>query len=276
MIWGVHLSDGVIEPVGWITGWIIAAVMLAWSARGLDDRTIPRVGLMTAVVFVASQIHLPLGFTSVHLLLNGVVGVTLRRHAPVALAVGLAMQSWLFSHGGPIALGLNIVIYSIPALLAGFLVPSLVRSEWLHRPAIRFLAVFLVTLLWLATVTLAIQSLGLSRDQRLELLAHPVETWLTVPGVITSIVGLAIAAGFAERWLERDPNFAVGLLLGAGTAYLTIGLNSLVLSLAAIESVQSMAGIVWIVNLPVIAVESVAVGFTVPILIRAGLLGSSA
>jgi len=115
----VHISDGVLDPAWWIGGFAVLALGLALSLWKLDERDIPRLGVLTAAFFVASQIHIPIGVISVHLLLNGLVGVILRSRAAIAIAVGLAMQALLFGHGGLTTIGINFCVLAIPAWLAG-------------------------------------------------------------------------------------------------------------------------------------------------------------
>lgn len=116
---GVHLADGVLVPGAEFAGFAVAGLLLTWSAWEITDDEIPRVGVFTAALFVASQVHLPLGGTSVHLLLNGLVAVVLGRRAALAIAVGLGLQAVLFAHGGVFSLGVNVVNYAAPAVLGG-------------------------------------------------------------------------------------------------------------------------------------------------------------
>lgn len=126
----VHLSDGAITEPWLVGGFAVAAVLLAFSYRGLTEEWVPRIGVLTAAFFVASSIHIKLVIlpTSVHLILNGLVGVVLGRRAPLAVTVGLALQYLLLAHGGLSTLGLNVCIIGIPAVLAGQLFPLLRRA----------------------------------------------------------------------------------------------------------------------------------------------------
>ena len=54
-----------------LTVLVLLALFAAWRIR---EDEIPRVALVTAAFFVASLIHVRVGPTSVHLLLNGLVG----------------------------------------------------------------------------------------------------------------------------------------------------------------------------------------------------------
>src|SRR5918995_371836 len=100
MVFGVHLSDGVIAGPWLTAGWVMAAGLVVVASWRIGDAEIPRVGVLTAAFFVGSQIHLPLGGVSAHLLLNGLLGVVLGLRAGLAIAVGLLLQAFLFGHGG--------------------------------------------------------------------------------------------------------------------------------------------------------------------------------
>ena len=121
LLLAVHISDGLLEPAWLVGGFVVLAIGLGSALYKLDERDIPRIGVLTAAFFVASQNLLPLGLISVHLLLNGLVGVVLRRRAAIAIAVGLTMQALLFGHGGRTTIGVNFCVLAIPAYLCGAL-----------------------------------------------------------------------------------------------------------------------------------------------------------
>lgn len=117
----MHLADGVM-PTGLALSCAAASLTLAaWSVRRIPERDLPRVAVMTAAFFVAALVHVPLGPTSVHLLLPGMVGVLLGPAAFTAIALGLVLQSLLFQFGGLTALGGNILVMGLPALACGLL-----------------------------------------------------------------------------------------------------------------------------------------------------------
>jgi cobalt/nickel transport system permease protein len=121
----VHISDGVLSPAWWGAGAVLAALLLLPALFRIADDEIPRIGLLTAAFFVASSIHVKVGATSVHLILNSLVGVVLGRRAPLAVSVGLLLQAWLLAHGGFTTIGVNSVVICVPALLAAGLFPLL-------------------------------------------------------------------------------------------------------------------------------------------------------
>lgn len=118
-LFAVHISDAVLTPWAWIAANIIAGLGLAAACRGLNDELVPRLGLCTAVIFVASQIHVPVGPVSMHLLLNTITGIVLGGRAIIAIAVAVFLQALLFAHGGLTTWGINTLTLSIPGIMAG-------------------------------------------------------------------------------------------------------------------------------------------------------------
>jgi len=119
----VHISDGVLSLPVWAAGWAITGVLIAvaiwWSKRkGTSAEEIPKLSVVTAAFFVASLIRIPMGPTSVHLILSGLVGVILGILAYPAIFIGLVLQFFLFQHGGITTIGINTVVMGVPALIA--------------------------------------------------------------------------------------------------------------------------------------------------------------
>ncbi len=114
----MHISDGILSAPVLVTGFVGTAALAAWSLKDLDMEEIPKVSVLTSVFFVASLIHVPIGPTSVHLILNGLVGVVLGRRAFVAILLGLVLQALLFGHGGLTVLGVNALMMGGGGLMA--------------------------------------------------------------------------------------------------------------------------------------------------------------
>ena len=87
----MHIADGILSvPVIAAT----SALALAGVGIGLakvDHEDIPQVGVMAAVFFVTSLIHINIGPVSVHLMLTGLLGLLLGWTAFPALAVASTM-----------------------------------------------------------------------------------------------------------------------------------------------------------------------------------------
>jgi cobalt/nickel transport system permease protein len=197
-LFAVHIGPGILRPEWAAGGFALLAVGVFASLWKVGEREIPRIGVLTAAFFVASSVHIPVGVASVHLLLNGLTGVILRWRAPLAVAVGLTLQSLLLSHGGLDALGVNFAVQAIPAVLAGLA----------FRPLFRVL-----------------------------------------------------------------PTFAAGVLVGGGTAAVTVLLHAVVLYLGVnVEGDEPrawIAGTSLLLHLPVIAIEAAGVGFACRVLATA-------
>lgn len=114
----MHIADGVLPVSSLAAGWAGTVVLTGLTLRKVPPEELPKAAVMTAGFFVASLIHVPLGPTSVHLILNGLVGIVLGWAAFPAILVGLVLQALLFQHGGLLTLGANAVMLGAPALVA--------------------------------------------------------------------------------------------------------------------------------------------------------------
>lgn len=115
----MHISDGVLSPQVWVSGYVITGALATYIlTKKTDISEIPKLSVITAAVFVASLIHIPVGPTSVHLILSGLAGITLGLAAFPAILVALILQAFLFQHGGITTIGINTVNMGLPALAA--------------------------------------------------------------------------------------------------------------------------------------------------------------
>src|SRR5258708_15430014 len=135
MLLAVHIGNNVLTPAWEVGGFALAGVLLVVGAWRLREEEVSRVALLTAVFFIASSIHVRLWPGSVHLLLNGLVGIVLGWRAVPALFVGLLLQAVLLDHGGYTALGVNTCVVTAPAPTAWVLFRLLQRCSWLNAPA---------------------------------------------------------------------------------------------------------------------------------------------
>jgi cobalt/nickel transport system permease protein len=125
-----HIPDGVLSAPVLVTGGLATTGLLAFALRRLDTAQIPTAAVLAAAFFVASLISVPIGPGSVHLLLNGLMGLLLGWTALPALAVALLLQAAFFGFGGLVALGVNILNMGLPALACALLLrPALRRTR---------------------------------------------------------------------------------------------------------------------------------------------------
>ena len=132
----MHISEGILSGPVLASGIALAAAGTAIGLKKLDADRIPRAAILSAAFFVASLIHIPIGPSSVHLILNGIVGLILGWGAFPVILVALALQAVLFQFGGITTLGVNTVIMALPAVLGYYLFGRLVgRRAGVSLPA---------------------------------------------------------------------------------------------------------------------------------------------
>ena len=116
----MHVSEGVLSAPVLIGGAAVAAAGVFYGLKKLDGEAMVSAALVTAAFFVASLVHLPLGPASVHLVLNGLVGLVLGWGAFPVIFTGLLLQALLFQYGGLTTLGVNTVVMAAPAVCVAF------------------------------------------------------------------------------------------------------------------------------------------------------------
>jgi cobalt/nickel transport system permease protein len=114
----VHIADGILAPEIWVTAFILAGIILAYTLHITPVEKIPELSLVTSAVFVASLIHVPIGPTSVHLLLIGLAGILLGLSSFPSIFIAVVLQAFLFQHGGITTIGINTLTMGTPALMA--------------------------------------------------------------------------------------------------------------------------------------------------------------
>lgn len=125
----MHISEGVLSAPVLISGIALAAAGTAVGFKKLDYEKIPQVAVLSAGFFIASFVHVPVGPSNVHLILNGLMGLLLGWVAFPAILVGLLLQAILFQYGGLTSLGVNVVIMSFPAVVCFYIFRPGIRSE---------------------------------------------------------------------------------------------------------------------------------------------------
>ncbi|MBV6635164.1 MAG: cobalt transporter CbiM [Mameliella sp.] len=122
----MHIVDGALSNPVVIGGAVAAAGGIALGLRALPLDRIPAAGVLSASFFVTSLIHVPVGPSSVHLILNGLAGLILGWAAFPALFVGLVLQAVFFGFGGLTVLGVNTVNIALAAVIVGLVFRPLI------------------------------------------------------------------------------------------------------------------------------------------------------
>ena len=118
----MHISEGILKAEIIIPAAVAAGVWVAYLLYRLNFKDIPKIACMSAIFFVASFIHIPLGPTAIHLVLGGLVGAFLGVNAIIAIFVGLLLQALFFGYGGISVLGVNLLMIAVPTIFARYFV----------------------------------------------------------------------------------------------------------------------------------------------------------
>lgn len=157
----MHISEGVLTPPLLIAG---AAITLAGTWLGLKKtkaHEVPLMAVLTSAFFVASLIHVPIGPSSVHLVLNGLVGILLGFGAFPSILIALLLQALFFQFGGLLVLGVNSANMSLSAIFVYLLFSKLsVSPIRFHRLMAGFLSGFLSIFLSATLVALCLYLTG--------------------------------------------------------------------------------------------------------------------
>ena len=160
---------------------------VAVGLKRTSNEQIPEVAILASAFFVASLIHVPLGPTSVHLILNGLVGLILGWATFPAILVGLLLQALLFQFGGLTTLGVNTFNMAFPGIVCWWIFGPMVRGR---RPRLALVGAFFCGVLavlgagLLVALSLYLTGKGFEKAAAAVLLAHlPV---MALEGILTA------------------------------------------------------------------------------------------
>ncbi len=180
----MHISEGVLSAPVLLGGGILTVVGTAVGLHRLDYDRIMNTAILTSAFFVASLVHVPIGPGSIHLVLNGLLGIILGWTCFPAILVALLLQAIFFQYGGLLVLGVNTFNMAAPALLCYYLVrPLLARPK--ARAVAGFaagtLAIFLAALCM--ALSLALSDSGFIATAKLVVIANlPI---MLIEGIVT-------------------------------------------------------------------------------------------
>ncbi len=121
----MHVAEGALSGPVLLGGAVLALAGIGLGLKKMDYEDVPRVAVLASAFFVASLIHVPIGPSSVHLILNGLAGLILGWSVFPALAVALFLQAVIFGFGGLTALGVNVTVMAGPGVACHYLFRSL-------------------------------------------------------------------------------------------------------------------------------------------------------
>ena len=187
----MHISEGILSAPVLLGGASLTAAGTMIGLKKLDLDRIMEVSLLTATFFVASLIHVPIGPASIHLVLNGLLGIMLGWACFPAIVVGLLMQAVFFQYGGLMVLGVNACNMALPAVLCYYLARPLLAGDK-TRPLAGFIAgsgTILLSAICMA-LSLAFTDLGFMATAKITVVANiPI---MVIEGFITMFVVIFI------------------------------------------------------------------------------------
>ncbi|WP_045222340.1 cobalt transporter CbiM [Desulfonatronum thioautotrophicum] len=125
----MHITEGVLSAPVLALGAATTVTGLWLGLRRLEEDRLVMAAALAAAFFIGSLIHVPLGPSSVHLLLNGLAGLLLGWVAFPVIFVGLLLQALLFQFGGLLVLGVNTTAVALPAVLCGLVLRPLLLAR---------------------------------------------------------------------------------------------------------------------------------------------------
>lgn len=196
----MHIPDGFIAPQVYLPAFAMAAGAWAWASRGLrhtlDEETVPRLAVLTALAYALGLVMLPLpGGTSGHgvgiAMLALLFGI---RTAFLAYSLVLLLQALVFGAGGITALPINALAVGLVGASSAVLAYRVLRG-W--RPEAGVLAGGLLSVLissFILALVLGVQPLIAQRDDGSPLF-FPFSWEVTIPALV--LPHLAVGVGEA-------------------------------------------------------------------------------
>lgn len=130
----MHIRDGILAPEVCLVAGALSLGAITYSLRrlrfDLEDRAVPLTGMMAAIVFAGQMVNFPLfGLPVSGHLLGGVLAAVMLGPWAGCLAISMVLivQAVLFSDGGLMSLGANILNMGVVGAWGGYAVYATIR-----------------------------------------------------------------------------------------------------------------------------------------------------
>lgn len=130
----MHVPDGLMDPlvaaVGWVEFLVVIGLAMYLSRSKIKERSLPRVAILCAGIFVAQMLNFPIGGgTTGHLIGAALFAIMAGPAlAMIGMTVVLLIQALMFGDGGVTALGINALNMAIIAPFVGWGVYTMANS----------------------------------------------------------------------------------------------------------------------------------------------------
>ncbi|MFZ5642006.1 MAG: energy-coupling factor ABC transporter permease [Bacillota bacterium] len=209
----MHIPDGFLNAQTWAPAYLLSAGAIGYgikkSREELNERQVPRLGVMAAFIFAAQMINFPVaGVASGHLLGAALAAILLGPwSACIIISTVLVIQMLIFQDGGLTVLGANILNMAVMGVIASYLVYS-IFSRALPGAIGRNISIFLAA--WFSVMVTALMGsleLGLSYSAHqvsFDLILKALLGWHAIIGIGEGIITVGVVSfmekvGFSEK-----------------------------------------------------------------------------
>ncbi|MGI8889088.1 MAG: energy-coupling factor ABC transporter permease [Nocardioidaceae bacterium] len=205
----MHVPDGFLNaPTSIATGLVAAgavALALRQANKELDKRTTPMAGLVAAFIFATQMLNFPVGAgTSGHLIGGALAAVLVGPWtALLCMSVVLVVQGVVFADGGLTALGTNVLLMGVVAVVVGwavFRMVTLLAPRSAKLVSIGAAIAALVSVPVAAVAFVALYEVGGTADIPLAALVSAMVGWHLLIGIGEAVItGLAVSSVLGVR-----------------------------------------------------------------------------
>jgi len=216
----LHVPDGPLPLWVYLVFLVVSLSILGVSIRRInrkfDDRMVPYLGVLAAVIFAAQLVNFPLPPTSGHLVGSTLLAVMVGPFAAVVIMAQVLLVQALYGDGGFLAFGLNLFNMGVFASFFGWFV-ALVLFKTLKRAVDEKVAVLIAT-----TIASFVSTVASAFVLGLELMTIPgfgLEALIVIVVVHAFIgVGEAVLTFFILLYFIRAKPQLISFLSGSKTA----------------------------------------------------------
>ena len=183
----MHISEGVLPLATLAGGYAASAAGIGMGLKKLKDEQLVQTAMLSSAFFVASFIHIPVGPTNIHLVLNGFVGLLTGWSCFIAIGIALLLQALLFQFGGITTLGINTLTMALPAFVCFLIFSPLLMRQSIPVVLTGFLCGFVSVFLSALLLSLSLVTAGEPFVPAAKLVFAANTPLMVIDGLITAL-----------------------------------------------------------------------------------------